>query len=244
MMARQSPGAGGLLVVAALNEEQDFLAEDGLPMSWHVDAMLAAIARSAVVRGVPLWMPLDDCFAPFVADIVAEYAAPPEAEPDAPMVSTPEGGARRRPLVFVSLGRTSATRRKVPGLAAMRPMAELGIIDDTVTSLSEAVAGRGLHAAVLIGSGGAVDRALRHPVVRQATRHRWLSAVRDETVAEVDARLAQVRDQIRLFVPFGENQFRKEGELEVPADFWRYPAYPLYADALLAGIDPQRRGRG
>lgn len=224
---------------------------DELPMSWHVDAMVVALARAAMARGVGLVVPAEPRFAPLVADIVSEYATPREAEGFNGGPQTREAEGSRRMLAFVTFGSSKAasargSTSKSAFLSAMGLLQEIGMVDETVGALAAAADTYRLRAAVLVGSGGLVTQALRSGTVARLPQHRFLGPAARRPrqmqnqsigVAEgLDTEFAIAKSRIEHYWPrVGEMPKRQEEAVE-PIDFWRYPAYPMYADQVVRQV--------
>jgi hypothetical protein len=229
---------GGVLLVAALNDKADTFEDDGLPRSWHVDAALAAMARAAVRRGLQVLMPPDQRFVPLVADVLAEYAKPRMAEGEIPAWADGPMVSDRAALVLVALG--SGIRPKLtPSLtAAMRPLIQLGIMGTSVLPIAD----QHVRATFVFGGGAAVDRALRGPTTEGVPKYHFVRAtgVRragrtyyESVTDSLDADLIRAKGEIQFVVPRRRDGHVERVEAGPPPDFWRFPAYPLYAEFLL-----------
>ena len=221
---------------------------DELPMSWHVDAMVVALARAAMAQGVGLVVPAEPRFAPLVADIVSEYATPREAEGFDSGPQTREAEGSRRMLAFVTFGSPKAasargSASKSAFLSAMGPLREIGMIDETVDPVAAAADRYRLRAAVLVGSGGLVTQALRSGTVARLPQHRFLAPAtrrprqqQHQSIWEtegLDTEFAIAKSRIEHYSPRFGDMPRRQEEAVAPIDFWRYPAYPMYADQVM-----------
>ncbi len=221
---------------------------DELPMSWHVDAMVVALARAAMAQGVGLVVPAEPRFAPLVADIVSEYATPREAEAFNGGPQTREAEGSRRMLAFVTFGSSKAasargSTSKSAFLSAMGPLQEIGMVDETVGPVAAAADRYRLRAAVLVGSGGLVTQALRSGTVARLPQHRFLAPAARRPrrqqhqsiwVAEgLDTEFAIAKSRIEHYWPRVGDMPKRQEEAAAPIDFWRYPAYPMYADQVM-----------
>ncbi|MFN7610547.1 MAG: hypothetical protein ACK5QX_06350 [bacterium] len=244
-----------VLLVPDLDAARDSLWEDEQPVAWHVDALLVAIARSAMAHRWRILMPADDRFAPLVADVVAEYAAPREAEPSAQAAE--EQARSTRPMGFVRLtghagkhSRRSASAAKPAGLH-FNPHVALGAVDEEPLTLDDSAVKSMLRGVILVGSGPRLRQVQNLSQLRQLPFHHLLAGasprrnppnppVGSDIVADLTREMDALRGQLNL-VRFrtsesaNRNMAAKEVEpAEPPADFWRYPAYPLIADLLLS----------
>lgn len=246
MNRMRKPGPG-MLLVAAMDARRDVEVGDELATSRHVDAFVVALVRAAVTHGIRLVVPLEPRFAPLVADIVSEYASPREAEGSDADPRTFEDGDAHAMLGFVTFGGEQAGKGPGALLSAMRPFQQLGMVARTVDPVSVAADKYSLRSAVLVGSGGFVAQAMRNDTVLNLPRQRFLAPASNRTrrqqgqadgiVERMDRELAAAKQRIEHFQPrMGDAPSIRESDGEVPIDFWRFPAYTMYADQVVRQI--------
>ena len=120
---------------------------------------------------------------------------------------------------------------------------EIGMVDETVGALAAAADTYRLRAAVLVGSGGLITQALRSGTVARLPQHRFLApAARRSSrqkhqsiwVAEgLDTEFAIAKSRIEHYWSRVGDMPKRQDEAAAPIDFWRYPAYPMYADQVM-----------
>lgn len=251
-------GRRSILLVAGLDRRRDQTRLDDQPYAWHVDALLVALARSASARYLRILMPPDARFAPLVADVVAEYVGPREAEPGDSSTGSP--GRATRPMGLVVMAKRSAKAdassdtRVRSSSEVFQPYIALGALEQAPLSLDDEMVVKTLRGVILVGNGPQLRRArslARENGIRlchvlgsaslRESRARLPSG--PEVVATLAKELELLQPEVKV-IRCPENESREQhieaSEPEPaapPADFWRYPAYSLLADRLLPEID-------
>jgi hypothetical protein len=119
----------------------------------------------------------------------------------------------------------------------MRPMIDLGVVDEAVHSLKD----QAIRVVLVVGGGSNVDRALRDRAVANIRRYHFLRPGGGELPAEppsdavrqeFEAKLTAARQEIRHYVPRFDDR-PASLEPREPLDFWKYPDYPLFTEFVL-----------
>lgn len=218
---------------------------------WDVDETVVALTRAAINHGLRLAVPLDEEFAPLVAQVAAEYATPPVAEGENSGVFGERNQGNIKAVSFYRMkrSRNGGGRGAVPGWA--RPFIELNILSEYVSGPEDLVQVIFPRALVGIGEGPAVETLMKRKSLAGIPHHRLLwtadqKSRRRQKIAvyesELEQRLQASRSKLKLFVPEGiPDQRREEGEAEAPPFFHAYPPLALYAQYLVENLTSERQ---